>query len=146
MIGTPLASRSRASFSGVCPPILHDDTRRLLDGDDFEHIFKRQRFEIKTVGRIVIGRNCFRVAVDHDGLETILAQSQRGMNTAVIKLDTLSDAVRSPTQNHDFLIIAWQGFAFFFIGGIHVGRLCREFGRAGIHALVYRAEIELMAP
>ena len=42
---------------------------RLLGADEFDDVFGGQGFEVEPVGGVVIGRNVFRVAVDHDGLE-----------------------------------------------------------------------------
>jgi hypothetical protein len=50
--------------------VLHDRACRLFFVDDFEHVLERERFEIKPVGGVVVGRHGLRVAVDHDGFET----------------------------------------------------------------------------
>ena len=42
---------------------------RLLALDDFEHVLGGQRLEIEPVGRVGVGRDRLRVAIDHDGLE-----------------------------------------------------------------------------
>src|SRR3546814_9300991 len=50
--------------------VLDDHTLGLLDADDLQHVFQRDRLKVKTIGGVVVGGNRFRVAVDHDGLVT----------------------------------------------------------------------------
>ena len=50
---------------------LHDHANRLFQVDNFQHIFQCQRLKIKAITDIVIGRNRFRIAVDHDGFIAI---------------------------------------------------------------------------
>ena len=96
--------------------VLHDHTLGLLDVDDFQHVFKGDRLKVQPVGGVVIGRYGLRVAVDHDGFIAVFAHGQSGVNTAVIKLDTLTDTVRTATDHHNLLAITRGRFALFFIG------------------------------
>mgnify|MGYP000137941514 CR=1 FL=1 len=66
------------------------------------------------------------------------------MDAAVIKLDTLTDTVRTAAQDHDLAAIGRIDFGFFLVGRIHVSRICRELPCTGIHALVNRANSEFM--
>jgi len=59
MMGTPFASRSRASFKGVCPPNWTITPEGFFLVYDLEDVLKRKRFEIKAVGSIVVGRDRF---------------------------------------------------------------------------------------
>ncbi len=124
---------------------LHDHAFGLLDGNDLQHILQRQRLEIQPVGSVVIGGHGFRIAVDHDGLEAVLAQRQRGMDAAVVKLDALADAVGPATQHHDLAPVRGLCLAFLFIGRVHVGGAGREFRSTGVDALVGRAHAQFMA-
>src|SRR3546814_17202158 len=70
--------------SDVCSSdLLHDHpdqlARRLLDVENLEHVLGRQRFEIEPVGRVVIGANRLRVAIDHDRLEASILQRKARM-------------------------------------------------------------------
>ncbi len=56
------------------PAELHDDALGLLHRQDLEHVFERERLEVQAVGGVVVGGDGLGVAVDHDGLETVLAQ------------------------------------------------------------------------
>ena len=80
---------------------LDDHTVRLFDIDDVHHVFERERLEVETIRSVVISRNSFRIAVDHDRFETRFVQRERRVAAAVIKLDSLPDAVRSGAENHD---------------------------------------------
>jgi hypothetical protein len=104
MIGTPLASRSRASLSGVWPPNWTMTPNRLFDGDDLEHVFQRQRLEVQAIRGVVVGRHGLRIAVDHDRLVAVFAHGQRGMHAAVVELDALADAVRTATETMIFFL------------------------------------------
>jgi hypothetical protein len=103
MIGTPLASRSRASFSGVWPPNCTMTPTGFSTCDDLEHVFQRQRLEVQAIRRVVVGRHGLRIAVDHDRLVAVFAHRQRGMHAAVVELDALADAVRAAAEHHDLL-------------------------------------------
>src|SRR5690606_11205833 len=123
---------------------LHDHADRLFLGDDFEHVFERYRLEVQAIGSVVVSRNRFRVAVDHDGFIAIFAHRQRRMHAAIIELDTLADTVRATTQHQNLVARADIGFALFLVGRVHVGRAGRKFRRAGIDALVDRTNAKLV--
>ncbi|CCJ77186.1 hypothetical protein BN135_2250 [Cronobacter muytjensii 530] len=126
--------------------VLHNNAFRLLDAYDFQHVFQRNRFEVETVGSIVVGGDGFRVAVDHDGLVTVFAQRQCGVYAAVVELNALADTVRPAAQHHDFFtILVRVRLALFFISGVHVGGIGGEFRRAGIHTLIDRMQVVLLA-
>ncbi len=125
--------------------VLHNNAFRLLDAHDFQYVFQRYRLEVQTVGGVVVGRNGFRVTVDHDGLKTIFAQCQRGVYAAVVKLDALTDTVWTAAQHHDFIAVDGRiCFTLIFISGVHVGGVGGKFCCAGIHALVDRMQIVLV--
>ena len=76
---------------------------RLLGVDDFEHVFGGQRLEIEPVGRVVIGRHGFRIAVDHDRFIARIMQREAGMAAAIIEFDALADAVGPAAEDDDLL-------------------------------------------
>ena len=112
----------------------------LLDPQDFQHMFKRQRFEIQPVRGVIIGGNRFRVAVDHDGFIARRRQRIAGMAAAIIKLDALADAVWATAKDNHLFRIRRPRFAFHIahrgglVGGIHIGGLRFEFGGTGVDA------------
>ena len=142
MIGTPLASRSSASLSGVWPPYCTITPSRLFLVDDLQHVFQRQRLEVQAVGGVVVGRHGLGVAVDHDGLVAVLAHRERGVHAAVVELDALADAVGPAAEHHDLLLVGRLGLALVLVGRVHVGGVGRELGRAGVDALVDRAHAQ----
>ncbi|SAA12983.1 Uncharacterised protein [Enterobacter hormaechei] len=126
--------------------ILHDHAFRLLDAHDFKHVFQRNRLEVEAVGSVVVGRDGFRVTVDHDGLVTVFAQRQRGMHAAVVELNALADTVWTAAQHHNLVAVDGRvRLALVFIGGVHVRGIGRELCRTGVHALVNRVQVILVA-
>ena len=109
------------------------------------HVFQRQRLEVEAIAGVVVGGNRLRVAIDHDGLVTIIVQRESGMAAAVVELDSLADAVRPGAQDDDFLLVGGRRFVFFLVGGIEVRRVALEFGGASVDVLVHRANAELLA-
>ena len=77
---------------------------RLLNVDNVHYVFVGQRLEIQAIGRIVIGRHGFRVAIHHDGFIASIMQCIACMNTAIVELNTLTNAVRPSAQNHSALL------------------------------------------
>ncbi|MNQ47523.1 hypothetical protein D3C85_613680 [compost metagenome] len=67
------------------------------------------------------------------------------MDAAIVKLDTLADTVRATAQHHDLFLVGRVRFALFVVRGIHVRRVGRELGRAGVDALVDRTDVQRMA-
>ena len=74
---------------------------------DGQHVFQGQRLEVESVAGIVVGRDRLRIAVDHDGFETIITQRECRMAAAVVELNSLPDAVRPAAQNNDLLLLGW---------------------------------------
>ena len=97
---------------------LNDDSLRLFAFDDRQNILERERFEIEAVGSVVVGRDRFRIAIHHDGFETIFAESEGRVAAAVIELNSLPDAIRAAAENHDFGARLSVGFVFILVGGI----------------------------
>ena len=128
---------------------LHDHAHRrsarsfvLADG---KHVFQGQRLEVEAIAGVVVGRDRLRIAVDHDGLVTIVAQRKRRVAAAVVKLNSLPDAVGPAAQNDDFLLLGRRGLVFFFVGRVQIRRVAFEFRGAGVHALVDRRDAVLLA-
>jgi len=54
----------------------------------------------------------------------------------------LADPVRTTAEHHDLFLVGRLRFALFLVGRIHIGGVGGKFSRAGVHALVDRADIE----
>ena len=73
------------------------------------------------------------------------------MTAAIIKFDSLTNAVWSTTKDDNLVFVAWPSFAFHiahhwaFICGIHIGRLRFEFGSTGINTFKDRCDTECLA-
>ena len=129
MIGAPAAASAARQLQRRLAAVLHDDALGLLLVDDLQDVLERQRLEVQPVGGVVVGRDGLGVAVDHDGLEAILAQRHRGMHAAVVELDALADAVRSAAQDHDLAPRRRARLALLLVGRVQVGGGGRELGR-----------------
>ena len=151
----PAFSSASASFQRRLAAELHDDAEELagllLGAQDFEHVLGRQRLEIEPVRRVVVGRDGFRVAVDHDRFIARLVQRIGGVAAAIVELDALADAVRPAAEDDDLLAGGNLGFGARFagerrlVGRVHVGGGRGEFGSACVDALVDRVDAELVA-
>ena len=137
--------QATGQFQRSLAAVLDDHTLGLLDVDDFQHVFQGDRLEVQPVGGVVVSGHGLRVAVDHDGFVAVFTHGQGRVNTAVVKLDALPDPVGATTNHYDLLSIAGVGLALFLIGGVHVRGVGGELGGAGIHALVHRADAQVVA-
>ena len=97
---------------------LNDHAFRKLLIADIEHVFECKRLEVQFVAGIVIGRDRFRIRIDHDRFEAELPQSKRGVHATVIKLDALADAIGSTAENHDLALGAAPHFILGAVGRI----------------------------
>src|SRR6267378_1371333 len=127
-----LRSSARSIDSGVVPMML---TPAALSG---KHVLERKRLEVEAVAGIVVGRDRLRIAVDHDGFVAILAQRVAGVAAAIIKFNSLPDAVGTGTEDDDFLLRRGRGLVFFFVGGVEIRCVAFELRGAGIDPLVNR--------
>src|SRR5205823_14164537 len=84
--------------------VLHDHAPGLLQLDNLEHILQRERLEVETIRSVIVGRDRLRVAIHHDGLETIFPQGERRVHATVVELDSLADAVRAAAEHHYLLL------------------------------------------
>ncbi len=90
---------------------------------DAQHVLDRERFEIELVRCVVVRRNRFRVAVDHDRLVAEIAQRERGMHARVVELNALPDAVRSAAENEYLFIVRDWYFVRAVVRRIVIGRV-----------------------
>ena len=51
------------------------------------------RFKVELVGYVKVGRDSLRVAIDHDGFIPYFPDGHDTVYTAVVKFNTLADAV-----------------------------------------------------
>ena len=123
----------------------HDHALGLLDLDDRQHVLERQRLEVQPVGRVVVGRDRLRVAVDHHRVAAGLAHGHRGVHAAVVELDPLADPVRAGAEDHHARPVSpcgprWRARPL--PGRVVVRRLGLELGRAGVDRLVGADAVE----
>ena len=68
------------------------------------------------------------------------------MDAAIVKLNALADADGAAADNHRLAAGQGRRFVFLFVGAVIVGRNRLEFGGAGIHHLIDRAQVPLPPP
>jgi len=121
---------------------LDDHAAGLLPAHDLEHVLQRQGLEVQLVRDVEIGRDRLGVRVDHDRLETELAQRQASPDAAVVELDALPDAVRPAAEDHDALRPQGLRFVLLVVGAIEIRRARRELTGARVHGLVRGADAD----
>src|SRR6185437_6645716 len=84
-------------------------------------------------------------AVDHDGFETVFAQCERRMTTAIVKLNALANAVGSAAQDDDLLFRRRWRFVFFFVRGIEIRRVALKLRGTRVHQLINRTNPALLS-
>jgi len=68
------------------------------------------------------------------------------VNAAVIKFNSLTDAIRAATENHHLLRrVAFHFVVAAIVGGIIIWRVSFELGGAGVHEAVARHEADSFA-
>ncbi len=137
-----MASRPASEVERSLPAKLNDDTHWLLPVHHVEHVLQRKRFEVQPVSGIVIGRDRFRVAVEHDCLETHFGKRKSCLAAAVVKLDALANAVGTAAQDKDLGPVGGTGFVIHLISRVEVRSLRFELGCTGIHPLKGGQDIE----
>ena len=82
-----------SNFQGRLTTKLTDNTFRFFLLINAQDIFHRERFKVELVRCVVISRNRFRVAVDHDRFIPFVPNRKGRMHAAVIKFDALANSV-----------------------------------------------------
>ena len=133
-------------FERCLPAELNDDAFRFFPFDDIEHVFKSKRFKVEPVGGVVIGRDRFRVRVDHDGLVSGFFKRPDRVDGRVIELDALPDAVGAGTQNNHLGPVRVPNLIFPLIGRVVVRRIGFKFGGAGVYSFIDRRAVMFQPP
>lgn len=124
-----------------------DGARLALGVIDLHDVFEGQGLKVKTVGGVIVRRDGLRVAVHHDGLVTHSGEFECRVDTGVVELDPLANAVGPRTQDEHLLLLRLGchlglGGGVQLIGGVVVGGLGLELSGAGIHRLEDRADAQ----
>ena len=85
---------------------MNDNAFRFFLVDNVQHVLRSERLEIKSVGNVKVGRNCFRIVVYDNRFVTGFAQSPNGMDGAIIKLNALPDTNRTGTEYDNLFLVA----------------------------------------
>ena len=111
-----VAFEIRGEVERCLTPKLHDHAEGFFLVANIERVFERERFEEQFVGSIVVGGNRLGVRVDHDRLVAELFHGEGGMDTAVVELDALADAVGSAAEDDDLFLLCFARFVFVAVG------------------------------
>ena len=111
---------------------------------DRPNVLERQRLKVEAVAGVVISRDGLGIAVDHDRLVSVVVQRERSVAAAVVKLNSLPDAVGPAAQDDDFLLLGRRGLVLVFVGRVKIRREAFKLRRAGVDALVDRQHAVLL--
>src|SRR5690606_31129789 len=142
-----LFMQALSHFKGCLSTQLNDNAFRFFMLNDFPNMLPVNRFKIQLISDIEVGRNGFRVTVNHDCFIATFFNGEQTMGTAVVKLNTLSDSVGTRTQNYYFLFISNYRFILeslvfnrsLFKSTVEVRCFCFELGATGIYHFVHAA-------
>ena len=118
---------------------------RLFNLDDIHNIFVGQRFKIKPVAGVKVGRNRFGIVVDEYNLVPKLLKRPYAVNGGVVKFDTLTDSDRTGAENDDFLFLVVAKLAclaVLVICRIKIRCFSGKFCAAGINHFIYTVFVE----
>ena len=73
--------------------------------NDVVDMLPKHRLEVQLVGRVEVGRDRLRVAVDHDGFVATFFGGQYPVHAAVVEFDALANAVGTAAEHDDFLFV-----------------------------------------
>ena len=74
---------------------------------NMQNVFQRHRLEKQFIRCVVIRADSFRIGVDHDALDALLAQGKRSMDTTIIKFNALSNPVWTAADDRYLLFGGW---------------------------------------
>src|SRR5207253_1377910 len=103
--------------------------------------------KIQTIRRVVIGGYGFRIAVDHNGLETLGRQRKSRVAAAIVELDALADTIGSTAENDDLARLGGSTFARgsctngVLVGTVHVRRERQEFSGTAVDAFEHGVDL-----
>ena len=113
----------------------HEGATGTLRLDHLQDILEREGFEVEPVGGVVVGGYRLRIAIDHHGLVSGLAQCQRRVHTGIVELDALTDPIRSLAKNDDLGGIAGLDLGLRVVRRVVIRRSRDKLGRARVHGL-----------
>ena len=117
----------------------------IFEFEDIHHTLEGQFVEIEAVAHIIVGRDRFRIVVDHHRTPALLADRFQRLHTTPVELYRAADPVSAGTQHDDGAMVTYILHIVFrtAIGQIQVVRLRRIFGSQRIDLLHYRKNTRL---
>src|SRR5918993_4586924 len=121
---------------------LQDHTFGLLSSYDLEDMLRGERLEVQAGGGVVIRGEGLGIGVDHDRVVAALREGVTGVDTGVVELYALADAIGTAAEDDDGGVLLSPDLVLLLVGGVIVGRARGELTGAGIHGLVGRRDTE----
>src|SRR5690606_2560374 len=97
--------QSVSQLQGRLTAQLDDHAFRLFVFDYVVKVFPEDGLEVELIGDVEVCGYGLRVTVDHDRLVSAFFCSEYAVHTAVVELDSLTNAVRTRTQYNHFLCV-----------------------------------------
>jgi hypothetical protein len=129
-------------LQGALAAELQDHSFGLLAPYDLQNMLRRERLEVEARRGVVIGGDGLGIGVDHNRGVAALLQGVTGVDAGVVELDALPDAVGAAAEHDDGGVLLAPDLVLLLIGGVVVGRVCRELTSAGVDGLVGRRDTE----
>ena len=120
----------------------HNNAVGFLGRDNTHNVLVSQRFKVKSVGCIEVGRNGFGVIINDNNLVARLFKRPYAMYGSVVELNTLADSNRARTEydNRLFITILFLNkllrLVFLIECGIEIRSLGVKLGGAGINHFI----------
>ena len=115
---------------------LYDHSFWFFMFNDFPKMLPIHRLKVELVCHIKVCAYRFWIAVYHDGFVARFACGKNSMHTAIIKFNTLSNAVWSTSQHNNLFLIRRSTFILSVEGAVEIVGRTRKFCTAGIHHFV----------
>ena len=121
---------------------LHHHADRVLACDHLEHVLDRERLEVQTIRRVVVGADGLGVAVDHHRRVAEATQRHRRMHAAVVKLEALADPVGARAEDDHARAIVLDLLVHRVVTRVAIGAPRLDLGSARVDALEARDDAE----
>jgi len=112
---------------------------------DAQDVLCSQGLEVELVRGVVVRGHGLRVAVDHDGLQTLFPQGEGRVHAAVVELDALADPVGTSAQDHDLAAVRDGDLVRRVVGRVVVGRVLHTADRDRLPGLDHAEPDPLLA-
>ena len=104
--GNPKTIKLFRELKSRLAPELNDNTHRFLVPYDVVNMLPENRLKVELVGGVEIRGYRLWIAVNHDGFKAFFFGRQHPVHAAVVKLNSLANAVGPTAQHNDLFAVA----------------------------------------